>query len=152
MDSFMECGLLYHTCIKMYAKSISQIQSSRIPIFFKHTQHFLELDQTSTRIKTPKNGFIRFSFTQRCTINIFSVEQTELSSKGILLIPFGLIKALEVKSHVSRSVAIRQCKKSLTASAILLMQKSLGIIGDLHVDNHISSFDRENIDEMLLNS
>lgn len=27
--------------------------------FFSNTQHFLELDQTTSRIKTPKNGFIK---------------------------------------------------------------------------------------------
>lgn len=57
---------------------------------------------------------------------------------------------MEVKSHVSRSVAIHQYKKSLTASAVLLMQKSLGIIGGLHVDTHISSFDRECAKNVIL--
>lgn len=57
---------------------------------------------------------------------------------------------MEVKSHVSRSVAIHQYKKSLTASAVLLMQKSLGIIGGLHVDSHISSFDRECAKNVIL--
>ena len=50
---------------------------------------------------------------------MFSDQQFDMKSNGVSFIPVGLINVLEVKTRVSRSIAVLQASRVLTAWLVL---------------------------------